>query len=139
LIYTAHFNPARVAQFTRLIHPQNKTVQLEHQIFEVNNGLECLVVDIDNELVGYTTFMKQYSTWDASYYVYMDCLFLQQDFRGSGIGKLLMSEVRKYAEQNNCRQIQWQTPDINMGAIKFYKRLKSIEWIHKVRFSWTPW
>ena len=66
--------------------------------------------------------MKQWSTWNASQYVCMDCLYLTESRRGNGFGKLLLEEVKRYAVHENCKEIQWQTPGSNVEAIKFYQR-----------------
>jgi L-amino acid N-acyltransferase YncA len=46
----------------------------------------CLVVEWNHKLAGYASYTKQFSTWDAFYYIYMDCLFLTEKSRGFGIG-----------------------------------------------------
>jgi GNAT superfamily N-acetyltransferase len=67
--------------------------------------------------------MKQYATWDAAYYVYMDCLFLTEDARGKGVGEELINRIKLEANALDCTHIQWQTPDFNERAIKFYNRI----------------
>ena len=70
--------------------------------------------------------MKQFSTWDANFYIYMDCLFLTEESRGYGIGEKMMNVIKEEAEKLNCNLIQWQTPDFNTRAIKFYDRIGGI-------------
>ena len=67
--------------------------------------------------------MKQFSTWDAQYYVYMDCLFMQEAARGFGIGEKLVNKMKEESRKSGCDLIQWQTPEFNERAIKFYKRI----------------
>ena len=102
-----------------------KKEKLNKQLFAVENNVQCLVIENDNQLVGYATYMKQFSTWDADFYVYLDCLFLKETTRGAGLGKQLMEEIKEYAIAENCIEIQWQTPNFNSRAISFYKRLGS--------------
>ncbi len=102
----------------------------------VNNTLQCLVVEQNNEIIGYATFMKQFSTWDADFYIYLDCLFLKKQTRGMGVGKLIMEKVKAYAQSENCSIIQWQTPDFNKDAIVFYQKLGAISKT-KERFFWN--
>ncbi|MEP5611617.1 MAG: GNAT family N-acetyltransferase [Cyclobacteriaceae bacterium] len=102
-------------------NPNGKFIRLTALLFNDNPPLKCRVAETDGVLIGYVTFMKQFSTWDASYYVYMDCLFLTEDTRGKGIGKELMNEVVRYAESEYCKEVQWQTPTFNSKAIRFYR------------------
>lgn len=108
---------------------------LEKYLFSDPPALYSLVVEHDGNLIGYTTYMKQFSTWDASYYLYMDCLFLREQYRGQGIGLELMNKVKETAAQLQCSHIQWQTPDFNVRAIKFYQKIGGIS-KSKERFFW---
>lgn len=108
---------------------------LEKYLFSDPPALYSLVVEHDGNLIGYTTYMRQFSTWDASYYLYMDCLFLREQYRGQGIGLELMNKVKETAAQLQCSHIQWQTPDFNVRAIKFYQRIGGVS-KSKERFFW---
>jgi len=100
-----------------------KKEALDQQIFAENPALYCLVVEKEEQLVGYATYMKQFSTWDANFYIYMDCLFLAENSRSLGIGEQLMIRIKEEAKKLNCSLIQWQTPEFNTRAIKFYHRI----------------
>jgi len=114
---------------------EGKAECLTKYLFEEPNGLQCFVVEQDEILVGYATFIKQFSTWDADYYLYLDCLFLKEETRGKGIGKQLMLKVKDFATSESCIAVQWQTPDFNTRAIKFYKNLGATS-LTKERFFW---
>ena len=102
---------------------KNKLELLSKFIFGQNPNLKCLVIAQENMIVGYATFMKQFSTWDAGFYTYLYCLFLKENVRGTGLGKLLMEKIKEYAKNENCSTIQWQTPDFNKKAINFYQKV----------------
>ncbi|MFG3348055.1 GNAT family N-acetyltransferase [Streptomyces sp. NPDC048018] len=86
--------------------------------------LRCLVAELaDGTVAGYATCAPELSTWDAAEYLHMDCLYLTEAARGHGLGALLMAAVRAEARALGLRQIQWQTPTWNDGAIRFYDRL----------------
>ena len=105
---------------------RNKVEKLCKELFRNNASLICLVAVKNDELLGYTSFLKEFSTWDADNFLYMDCLYLNENSRGYGIGKMFMSEIIKYKEKLNCTHIQWQTPSSNIKAINFYKNLGAI-------------
>ena len=100
----------------------NKLDMLSKFLFDFDFGFKCLVVESQEEIVGYATFIKQFSTWDADFYVYLDCLFLKEKARGNGMGKKIMERVKAYAKSVNCTVIQWQTPSFNEKAIGFYTK-----------------
>ncbi len=102
---------------------KQKKELLDTHLFSNHPSLFCLVIEKDDCLIGYTTYMKQFSTWDASYYIYMDCLFLTEESRGFGIGEKLIDRIKQEALELDCLLIQWQTPDFNKRAMKFYKKI----------------
>ncbi len=102
---------------------KDKVQHLDKYLFSDNPSIHCLVVEKENNIIGYSTYMKQFSTWDAEYYIYMDCLFLTEESRGFGIGEQLMNRIKKEAKKMNCHTIQWQTPSFNVKAMKFYDRI----------------
>lgn len=118
--------------------PQGKSELLHTALFEQKNLYAWVVEDDntlenDNTLVGYATATLEFSTWDAAYFLHMDCLYLKAEARGQGLGEKLIREVAKLAKEKNCVNVQWQTPDWNLGAMNFYKRLGAIS-KNKVRF-----
>ncbi len=115
---------------------RHKLELLSKYLFAEKPILKCLVVEKNNVLVGYATFMKQFSTWDASFYIYLDCLFLNEQTRGQGIGKLIMKKIKEYGKLENCKEIQWQTPYFNKKAIEFYTKIGATS-KNKERFFWN--
>ena len=113
----------------------NKVELLSKHIFQSTNSVKCIVAEQLDEIVGYATFLKQFSTWDANFYVYLDCLYLKEKIRGKGVGFKIMTLIKEYAKAENCDMVQWQTPDFNADAIVFYKRLGGIS-KSKERFFW---
>lgn len=102
-----------------------KELLLSHLFGEVASAY-CLVVEQSNAINGYATYMKQFSTWDAGFYIYMDCLFLTEASRGQGMGEELMDRIKAEGAKLNCSHVQWQTPDFNTRAIKFYRRIGAV-------------
>lgn len=105
---------------------ERKKELLDSHLFSNNPSIFCLVVEKANSLMGYATYMKQFSTWDANHYIYMDCLFMTEESRGFGIGEKLIDRIKKEAQKLDCSLIQWQTPDFNKRAMKFYERIGAI-------------
>jgi ribosomal protein S18 acetylase RimI-like enzyme len=115
--------------------PAGKLEKLRHAIFSSNPKLFCQVVEASNDLVGYFTYTFDFSTWHAQTFLHMDCLYLEPEYRGMGIGKNIMEILKKISDDNNCVNIQWQTPAFNENAIVFYKRIGA-HGRDKIRFAW---
>lgn len=114
--------------------PEGKEEGLKKALFAENPKLYCLVVQANNTIVGYVSYTFDYSTWDAVDFMYMDCLFLEEEARSFGIGEVLIEKLKEIGKQNNCVNVQWQTPQFNERAIKFYNRIGA-KGKEKVRFT----
>lgn len=79
--------------------------------------------------------MKQFSTWDANYYIYMDCFYLTEESRDLGVGQKLIESIQKECRESGIILIQWQTPDFNNRAMKFYNKLGQRENLSRDIFS----
>ena len=112
------------AEYERLPFQVNGQVSaLEKDIFSASPKLYCLVAEVKGHIIAYATYMKQYATWNAEEYIYLDCLFVIEEFRSDGIGEELMKQIRKHSAELGCSLMQWQTPEFNKRAIKFYRRM----------------
>ncbi|MEO0471261.1 MAG: GNAT family N-acetyltransferase [Bacteroidota bacterium] len=109
---------------------------LKKALFGAPAILHCLVLEVDEQIEGYATFLPQYATWEAAHYLYLDCLFLTEKMRRKGFGRQLMQAVKAGAIRLGCTEIQWQTPGDNRQAIAFYQTLGA-KAKQKARFFWT--
>jgi len=114
-------------------NPIGKEDGLKNALFAEQPKLFCLVVVVNETIVGYATYTFDFSTWDATSFMYMDCLFLEEETRGFGIGEGLIEKLKQIAIAEKCINIQWQTPKFNERAIKFYHRIGGTA-KEKVRF-----
>lgn len=114
--------------------PEGKKERLQQALFSGQRQLNCLVVEVSGHIVGYASYTFDYSTWDAQSFIYLDCLYLEDGYRNYGIGAVLMDKVRAAGEAKGCVNMQWQTPDFNEKAIRFYKRIGGIG-KEKMRFT----
>lgn len=126
---------AKHAEFEKAEYtPDGKKERLAIALFGQDAPLNCIVAEVAGEVIGYATYTFDYSTWDAAWFVYLDCLYLEDDYRSYGIGKVLMNKVKEAGETRGCVNMQWQTPEFNERAIKFYKKIGGIG-KDKVRFT----
>jgi GNAT superfamily N-acetyltransferase len=68
-----------------------KAERLLVMLFDEQPRLQCLLVELAYEIIGYATFSQECSTWCADYYIHLDCLYLKEAYRGFGIGEALIN------------------------------------------------
>ena len=115
----AHFEQSQVNRL-------GLAARLRRDLFSDPPKLYCKMVEVEGQYIGYISWMKQYSTWNASEYIYMDCLYLDSNYRSRGIGAALMDELMQFAKSEDISEVQWQTPSFNSRAIKFYEKIGAI-------------
>jgi GNAT superfamily N-acetyltransferase len=99
--------------------------------------IRCLVAEgPGGDVVGYATCAPEFSTWQGREYLHMDCLYLRPGQRGLGLGARLMEAVAAEARALGIDEVQWQTPEWNEDAIRFYDR-SGARSSRKLRYSVT--
>jgi GNAT superfamily N-acetyltransferase len=71
---------------------------------------------------GYASLTLDFSTLEAERFAHLDCLYLNEILRGQGWGQVLLKRACSFARAQGCRQLQWQTPEWNEAASRFYRR-----------------
>ena len=79
------------------------------------------------------SFFHNYSTWRGKQGIYLEDLFVPEQHRGQGIGKLLLATLAKIAVERDCPRLEWQVLDWNQTAIDFYESLGTT-----VMKDWLP-
>jgi GNAT superfamily N-acetyltransferase len=55
--------------------------------------------------------------------LYLKDLYVADDYRRSGVGRLLMDELRQIAAARGCSRMEWTTDTDNKTAMAFYAEL----------------
>jgi ribosomal protein S18 acetylase RimI-like enzyme len=96
---------------------------LHAALFGAAAPLICWVAERAGRILGYATATREFSTWQAAYYLHMDCLYLKPEGRNGGVGEALVRQLAGDALRLECRGMQWQTPATNLRAAGFYRRI----------------
>jgi GNAT superfamily N-acetyltransferase len=81
-----------------------------------------LLPEWDGKPVGYAFFFGFYSSFQGPG-MFLEDIYVREQFRGKGIGKALMAEAAAIALREGFRAMRWEVLDWNQPAIHFYKRL----------------
>jgi GNAT superfamily N-acetyltransferase len=114
---------------------KGKVDGLSQALFGPLPRLWCLVAELRATIVGYATYTRDFSTWRTSEFVHMDCLFVREPYRRSGIGHDMIHAIANEARRLGCSEVEWQTPSWNIDAARFYERLGATA-DAKLRYVW---
>ena len=93
---------------------------IEHG-FGKNPLFTCFVAEKEEEIVAIALIYFRFSTWKGKT-VHLEDLIVKQEFRGQGLGTLLLDEVIKYGYSQGVQRICWEVLDWNTSAINFYEK-----------------
>ena len=124
--------PKDVPQIVDMIKGMAKYEKLEHQLKideeRLNNCLfgenpipRSIVATLDGTVVGYAIYFFNFSTFLCKKGLYLEDLYVENAYRGTGIGNRLFLKVAQIASNENCGRMEWTALDWNEPALKFYQ------------------
>jgi GNAT superfamily N-acetyltransferase len=84
---------------------------------------ECRLAFLDDTPAGFAIFLTNYSTFLARPGLYLEDLFVKPELRGRGIGKALLLDLARLANERGCGRMEWTVLDWNQRAIAFYESI----------------
>ena len=112
--------------------PEKVTNSVE-QMQREKDFFRCIMAENeDGIIVGMALYFFAYYTWVGKS-LYLDDLYIKPDYRGNGIGTMLLKEIMKISKEEKCTRIRWQVLDWNTPAIDLYKKMGMTldeEWIN---------
>ena len=110
------------ADFERL--PVTATeAALSRDGFSQSPKFRVLVAEWQGQLAGYALFFDCYSSFEGRAGLFLEDIYVRDQYRGKGIGKALLARVASIAKEQKCFGVRWQVLDWNTPAIEFYKSL----------------
>jgi GNAT superfamily N-acetyltransferase len=103
--------------------PTNKLDGLRAALGTKNAPFSCLVVENENGIQGYCSYMPQFDSWYCEFYMFVDALYLRESLRGASIGSELMARVLAEGKAANCTSLRVMTPAENKRASNFYTKI----------------
>jgi len=122
----------KLADYERLSHEVVATEELlQRTLFGQRRTAEVAIGYLDSDPVGFVLFFHNFSTFIGRPGIYIEDLFIDEQFRRRGFGGALLRHVAKLAAARECGRLEWSVLDWNEPAINFYKKLGAVsmnEW-----------
>ena len=106
---------------------------LRSQLEQDHPPFECLIAEVDGEARGFALYFENFSTWRGRTGIHLEDLFVPEEHRGTGLGRLLLSTLARIAVDRGCARLEWQVLDWNQPSIDFYEALDA-----RVMRDWLP-
>ena len=113
-----------LAVFEKLEHMVASTEALLHEgLFGARPACEAIMGEEDGEVVTFALFFHNFSTFLTKKGLYLEDLYVKQDYRGKGYGKAMLVRLAQLAVERQCGRFEWSVLDWNTPAIDFYKAM----------------
>lgn len=113
-----------LAEYEKLEHEVVATeAELERYLFGEERVAEVLLGYEGDVPVGFALFFHNFSTFLGKPGIYLEDLFVLEEYRGKSYGKKLLSKLAALALERNCGRLEWAVLDWNEPSIEFYKSL----------------
>ena len=91
-------------------------------VLEATNSASNDVTTGSTSVVGSISIIREWSDWHATFYWWIQSMFLAQQYRGKGLMKLLVNAVQDAARLENVMELRLYVHRDNQRALKAYRR-----------------
>ena len=123
----------QLAIYEKLMHQVVATEEeLERHLFGEQKKAEVVIGYFGEAPVGFALYFHNFSTFLAKPGIYLEDLFVLEEYRGKGYGKALLAYIANLATERDCGRLEWAVLDWNKPSIDFYRSLGAEpldEWI----------
>lgn len=96
------------------------------------------ILALDGErAVAYAVFFPNFATFRGQRGIYLEDIFITKDFRGKGIGEMMLKYIANLAKQRGFERIDFQVLQWNTPAITFYEKLGAVRDEEERHFKFT--
>lgn len=100
-----------------------KISNISSVLFTSSPAAYALLAWEGQELAGMAAYSFLWPAIQTTKSLYLKELYVRQDHRGNGAGRLLMRRLFKTAAEHGCSRVEWTTDVDNAEAHRFYETL----------------
>jgi GNAT superfamily N-acetyltransferase len=110
-----------LAAYEKLSHEVVATESiLRESLFGEHPYAEVSIGYYDSIPAGYVLFFHNFSTFTGRPGIYIEDVFVKEDYRGNGLGRALFLYVAGLAKDRNCKRLEYSVLTWNEPALTFY-------------------
>lgn len=121
----------KLAEFEKLEPPDDAAKErLRTDCLGDKPKYEAYICKVDGKPAAYTIHFFTYSSFLALPTLYIEDVFVLEEYRRRGIGAQMFGNLRKIAKREGCDRIEFTVLKWNTPAQKFYckNKAKRLEW-----------
>jgi GNAT superfamily N-acetyltransferase len=121
----------KLAEYEKLLSPDEEAKRrLRRDCLSGKPKFQAFVGKIDTKYVSYVIFFFTYSSFLALPTLFLEDIFVLEEYRRQGMGKKMFDFLKETAKREGCGRIEFTVLKWNTSAQEFYEknRAKRLEW-----------
>jgi GNAT superfamily N-acetyltransferase len=121
----------KLAEYEKLVPPdENAKKRLREDCLGAKPKYKAFVGKISGKCVAYVIYFYTYSSFLASPTLFIEDIFVLQDYRRQGVGQEMFDRCKSIAKREGCGRIEFTVLKWNESAQEFYEKNKAkrLEW-----------
>ena len=126
-----------LAEFEGAEDQINSTQEGLQQILFVRQGADAIVIEVDHAPVGFAVWAYSFSTFTGKQTLYIDDIYVQQEYRGKGLGSKMFYYIAGVASEKDCARMDWYCMETNVSGKEYYRKMgaEEIDWFKVYRLD----
>jgi len=94
--------------------------------------LHMMKAEVSGKVAGFAAYYYQLVSFPAKKVLYLEDIFVKEEFRGKGIGNLFLKKLEDLARQKDCIKMMWKCLAWNRTSREFYEHIGAkldTEWV----------
>jgi GNAT superfamily N-acetyltransferase len=113
----------QIAKYEKLSHEVVATTELIEKWVFKEKKCEVIFLMYENKEVGFALYFNNFSTFLSKPGLYLEDLYVEEQYRKLGFGKLVFDYLVTLATEKEYDRIEWSCLNWNELAINFYQKL----------------
>lgn len=111
--------------------------RLKISLFGETKVADAILAFDGERAVAYAVFFPYFATFRGQRGFYLEDIFITKDFRGKGIGEMMLRCIARLAKKRGFERIDFQVLQWNAPAIGFYESLGAVRDDEERHFKFT--
>lgn len=116
----------RLAAYEKLPDAVSGTEEILFDSLFVRRAAEVMIGEYEGVPVAFSLFFHNFSTFQCLPGLYLEDLFVMEEYRGKGIGKAMLGCLAHIARERRCGRFEWICLDWNENALRVYRALGAV-------------
>lgn len=107
-------------------HMADQVLATEDVLFDSlfrKHQAEVIIGELDGKPVAFALYFHNFSTFLGKANLYLEDLFVEEKYRGRGLGRSMFACLAEIAMERGCERLDWWCLDWNTTSIAFYERM----------------